>query len=187
MKKPGSTLNPQFFSMKLFDVYPLLPINIIKAKNCKLWDENGTEYLDFYGGHAVISVGHSHPFYVQKVTEQLNQIGFYSNSIINQLQEEFAEKLGKVSGYEDYDLFLCNSGAEANENAFKIASFATGKRNLSRLKILFTVELLQRLQRQTMFRLSHQSTKPKILFFVNLIMSKNLNNFFLRISTIWQE
>lgn len=137
MKKPGLTLNPQFFSMKLFDVYPLLPINIIKAKNCKLWDENGTEYLDFYGGHAVISVGHSHPFYVQKITEQLNKIGFYSNSVINKLQEEFAEKLGKVSGYEDYDLFLCNSGAEANENAFKIASFTTGKKKFITFKNSF--------------------------------------------------
>lgn len=114
--------------MKLFDVYPLLPINIVKGKNCKLWDENGVEYLDFYGGHAVISVGHSHPFYVAKMTEQLNEIGFYSNSIVNKLQEELALKLGKISGYEDYSLFLCNSGAEANENALKVASFLSRKK-----------------------------------------------------------
>ncbi|MBH1959415.1 MAG: aminotransferase class III-fold pyridoxal phosphate-dependent enzyme [Flavobacteriia bacterium] len=114
--------------MKLFDVYPLMPVNIVKAENCKLWDENGTEYLDFYGGHAVISVGHTHPYYVEKIQNQLGQIGFYSNSVINKLQEELAEKLGKISGYEDYSLFLCNSGAEANENALKIASFKSGKK-----------------------------------------------------------
>ena len=114
--------------MKLFDVYPLMPINIVKAENCKLWDENGTEYLDFYGGHAVISVGHTHPHYVEKIKNQLDQIGFYSNSVINKLQEELAEKLGKISGYEDDALFLCNSGAEANENALKIASFTSGKK-----------------------------------------------------------
>ena len=114
--------------MKLFDVYPLMPINIVKAENCKLWDENGIEYLDFYGGHAVISVGHTHPHYVEKIKNQLDQIGFYSNSVINKLQEELAENLGKISGYEDYNLFLCNSGAEANENALKIASFTSGKK-----------------------------------------------------------
>ena len=114
--------------MKLFDVYPLMPINIVKAENCKLWDENGIEYLDFYGGHAVISVGHTHPHYVEKIKNQLDQIGFYSNSVINKLQEELAEKLGKISGYEDDALFLCNSGAEANENALKIASFTSGKK-----------------------------------------------------------
>lgn len=114
--------------MKLFDVYPLMPINIVTAENCKLWDENGTEYLDFYGGHAVISVGHTHPHYMEKIKNQLYQIGFYSNSVINKLQEELAEKLGKISGYEDYALFLCNSGAEANENALKIASFTSGKK-----------------------------------------------------------
>lgn len=114
--------------MKLFDVYPLLPINIVRAQNCKLWDENGVEYLDFYGGHAVISVGHSHPFYVEKIKQQIDKIGFYSNSVINKLQEELAEKLGKISGYDDYNLFLCNSGAEANENALKIASFLLDKK-----------------------------------------------------------
>ena len=114
--------------MKLFDVYPLLPITIVKAENCKLWDENGIEYLDFYGGHAVISVGHTHPDYVKKIKEQLDHIGFYSNAVINKVQQELAEKLGKLSGYEDYDLFLCNSGAEANENALKVASFLTGKK-----------------------------------------------------------
>lgn len=123
--------------MKLFDVYPLMPVNIVKAENCKLWDENGTEYLDFYGGHAVISVGHSHPFYVEKIKNQLDQIGFYSNSVINKLQEELAENLGKISGYEDYNLFLCNSGAEANENALKIASFNSGEKKFITFKNSF--------------------------------------------------
>ncbi|OWR13901.1 aspartate aminotransferase family protein [Chryseobacterium sp. VAUSW3] len=123
--------------MKLFDVYPLMPVNIVKAKNCKLWDENGTEYLDFYGGHAVISVGHSHPFYVGKIKNQLDKIGFYSNSVINKLQEELAEKLGKISEFEDYNLFLCNSGAEANENALKIASFISGKKKFITFKNSF--------------------------------------------------
>ena len=114
--------------MNLFDVYPLLPINIVKAENCKLWDENGVEYLDFYGGHAVISVGHTHPKYVSKIKEQLDNIGFYSNAVINNIQKELAQKLGEISGYESYNLFLCNSGAEANENALKVASFLTGKK-----------------------------------------------------------
>lgn len=137
MKKPDLTLNLPFFKMKLFDVYPLMPVNIVKAENCKLWDENGTEYLDFYGGHAVISVGHGHPHYVQKIKNQLDKIGFYSNSVINKLQEELAEKLGKVCGYEDYSLFLCNSGAEANENALKIASFTSGKKKFITFKNSF--------------------------------------------------
>lgn len=124
-------------AMKLFDVYPLLPLNIVKAENCRIWDENGIEYLDFYGGHAVISVGHSHPYYVEKIKSQLDKIGFYSNSVINKLQEELAEKLGKASGYEDYSLFLCNSGAEANENALKIASFTTGKKKFITFKNSF--------------------------------------------------
>ncbi|AZB22236.1 aspartate aminotransferase family protein [Kaistella haifensis] len=123
--------------MKLFDVYPLMPINIVKAENCKLWDENGIEYLDFYGGHAVISVGHTHPHYVEKIKNQLDQIGFYSNSVINKLQEELAENLGKISGYEDYNLFLCNSGAEANENALKIASFISRKKKFITFKNSF--------------------------------------------------
>lgn len=109
--------------MKLFDVYPLFDVNIVKGQGCKVWDDKGQEYLDLYGGHAVISVGHSHPHYIQKVTEQLQKIGFYSNSVINKLQVEFAERLGKISGYKDYQLFLINSGAEANENALKLASF----------------------------------------------------------------
>ena len=107
--------------MNLFDV------NIVKGKGCKVWDENGQEYLDLYGGHAVISIGHCHPHYVEKVTEQLNKLGFYSNSVINKLQRELAERLGKISGYEDYQLFLINSGAEANENALKLASFYNGR------------------------------------------------------------
>ena len=112
--------------MKLFDVYPLFDVNIVKGQGCKVWDENGQEYLDLYGGHAVISIGHSHPHYIEKVTEQMNKIGFYSNSVINKLQVELAERLGKISGYDDYQLFLINSGAEANENALKLASFKTG-------------------------------------------------------------
>ena len=112
--------------MKLFDVYPLFDVNIVKGQGCKVWDENGQEYLDLYGGHAVISIGHSHPHYIEKVTEQLNKIGFYSNSVINKLQVQLAERLGKISGYDDYQLFLINSGAEANENALKLASFKTG-------------------------------------------------------------
>ena len=94
---------------------------------CKVWDENGQEYLDLYGGHAVISIGHSHPHYIEKVTEQLQKIGFYSNSVINKLQQQLAERLGKISGYDDYQLFLINSGAEANENALKLASFTNGR------------------------------------------------------------
>ena len=112
--------------MKLFDVYPLFDVNIVKGQGCKVWDENGQEYLDLYGGHAVISIGHSHPHYIEKVTEQLSKIGFYSNSVINKLQVELAERLGKICGYDDYQLFLINSGAEANENALKLASFKTG-------------------------------------------------------------
>ncbi len=109
--------------MKLFDVYPLFDVNIVKGQGCKVWDDKGQEYLDMYGGHAVISIGHSHPHYIKKVTEQLNRIGFYSNSVINKLQVELAERLGKICGYDDYQLFLINSGAEANENALKLASF----------------------------------------------------------------
>ena len=113
--------------MKLFDVYPLFDVNIVKGEGCKVWDENGQEYLDLYGGHAVISIGHSHPHYIEKVTEQLHKIGFYSNSVINKLQVKLAERLGKISGYDDYQLFLINSGAEANENALKLASFTNGR------------------------------------------------------------
>lgn len=113
--------------MKLFDVYPLFDVNIVKGEGCKVWDEDGQEYLDLYGGHAVISIGHSHPHYINKVTEQLQEIGFYSNSVINKLQQQLAERLGKMCGYDDYQLFLINSGAEANENALKLASFTNGR------------------------------------------------------------
>lgn len=113
--------------MKLFDVYPLFPVNIVKGQGCKVWDETGQEYLDLYGGHAVISVGHAHPHYVEAVSKQVATLGFYSNSVINKLQQQLAEKLGVVSGYEDYQFFMINSGAEANENALKLASFHTGK------------------------------------------------------------
>ena len=113
--------------MKLFDVYPLFDVNITKGKGCKVWDDKGQEYLDLYGGHAVISIGHSHPHYISKVSEQLQNLGFYSNSVINKLQVELAERLGKICGYDDYQLFLINSGAEANENALKLASFTNGR------------------------------------------------------------
>ena len=113
--------------MKLFDVYPLFDVNIVKGKGCKVWDDKGQEYLDLYGGHAVISIGHAHPHYISKVNEQLNKLGFYSNSVINELQVELAERLGRISGYDDYQLFLINSGAEANENALKLASFTNGR------------------------------------------------------------
>ena len=113
--------------MNLFDVYPLYDINIVKGQGCKVWDENGTEYLDLYGGHAVISIGHAHPHYVEMISNQVATLGFYSNSVINKLQQQVAERLGKISGYEDYSLFLINSGAEANENALKLASFYNGR------------------------------------------------------------
>lgn len=113
--------------MNLFNVYPLFNINPVKAQGSFLWDDKGEQYLDFYGGHAVISIGHNHPHYQNKLKDQLEKISFYSNSVQNELQTELAEKLGKLSGYEDYNLFLCNSGAEANENALKLASFHNGK------------------------------------------------------------
>ena len=116
--------------MKLFDVYPLIDVTPAKAEGSYFWDENGTEYLDLYGGHAVISIGHSHPKYVKYITEQLNNIGFYSNYVKIPIQNQVAEQLTKLSGYDNYTLFLCNSGAEANENAIKLASFHTGKKKI---------------------------------------------------------
>lgn len=113
--------------MNLFEVYSLFDVVPVKGQGCHVWDDKGQEYLDLYGGHAVISVGHTHPHYVKCITEQLNKIGFYSNSVINPLQVELAQKIGKLSGYEDYSFFLINSGAEANENALKLASFHTGR------------------------------------------------------------
>ena len=113
--------------MELFDVYPLQPVNIVKGKGCHVWDDKGQEYLDLYGGHAVISIGHCHPHYVKMMQEQQEKLAFYSNSVINKLQVELAHRLGKACGYEDYSLFLINSGAEANENAMKLASFHTGR------------------------------------------------------------
>lgn len=113
--------------MKPFDVYSLYDIEPVKGNGCRVYTADGTEYLDFYGGHAVISVGHAHPAYVEAVSRQVAALGFYSNSVLNSLQEKYAEKLGRVSGYADYSLFLCNSGAEANENALKLASFHTGR------------------------------------------------------------
>ena len=123
--------------MNLFDVYSLLDMEPVKAQGAYLWDKEGQEYLDFYGGHAVISIGHTHPHYVEKISEQLSKIGFYSNAVINSLQVELAEKLGALSGYDDYSLFLCNSGAEANENALKLASFTTGRERVLAMKAAF--------------------------------------------------
>lgn len=123
--------------MNLFDVYPLQKVSLERAQGSFLWDGQGTRYLDMYGGHAVISIGHSHPHYVQRLTEQLNKIGFYSNSILMPLQEQLAAALGRVSGKTDYQLFLCNSGAEANENALKLASFHTGRKKVIAFKGAF--------------------------------------------------
>lgn len=123
--------------MKLYDVYPLYDINVVRGKGCKVWDENGQEYLDLYGGHAVISIGHCNSHYVEALTEQLNRLGFYSNSVVNKLQVELAERLGKVCGYDDYQLFLINSGAEANENALKLASFTNGRTRVLSLEKAF--------------------------------------------------
>jgi len=116
--------------MKLFDVYPLNDITIVKARGSYVWDDQDQKYLDLYGGHAVISIGHTHPHYVKRLEDQLHKLGFYSNSIKIPLQVELAEKLGKVSGKEDYQLFMCNSGAEANENALKLASFYNGRKKI---------------------------------------------------------
>ena len=123
--------------MKLFDVYPINNIAIEKAEGSFVWDDKGTQYLDMYGGHAVISIGHSHPHYIKRLTDQLNKVGFYSNSVRIPIQEELAQKLGKISGKDDYQLFLCNSGAEANENALKLASFHTGRKKIVAFKKAF--------------------------------------------------
>lgn len=123
--------------MNLFDVYPLYPINIVKGQGCKVWDDNGIEYLDLYGGHAVISIGHAHPHYAEMISRQVATLGFYSNSVANKLQQQVAKRLGKLSGYEDYSLFLINSGAEANENALKLASFHTGRTRVVSFKKSF--------------------------------------------------
>lgn len=123
--------------MQLFDVYPLFDVNIVKGKGCKVWDDKGQEYLDLYGGHAVISVGHAHPEYVSAISNQVATLGFYSNSVINKLQQELAAKLGKACGYDDYSLFLINSGAEANENALKLASFTNGRTRILTLEKAF--------------------------------------------------
>ena len=116
--------------MELFDVYPLFNVSIVKGQGCQVWDDRGQAYLDLYGGHAVISIGHAHPHYVQAIARQAGQLGFYSNSVVNPLQAELAERLGRACGYDDYRLFLINSGAEANENALKLASFHNGRRKV---------------------------------------------------------
>ena len=116
--------------MELFDVYPLFYIELDKAEGCYVWDKEGTKYLDLYGGHGVISIGHAHPKYTANITNQVNKIGFYSNSVQIPYQKELATKLGEISGYKDYNLFLCSSGAEANENAFKVASFTNGRKKI---------------------------------------------------------
>ena len=123
--------------MELYDVYPLFDVNIVKGEGCRVWDDKGTEYLDLYGGHAVISIGHAHPKYVKAISEQVATLGFYSNSVINTLQRRVAEKFGRISGYEDYSLFFINSGAEANENALKLSSFKNGKTRVIAFKKAF--------------------------------------------------
>lgn len=133
----GTTAQSLVKKMKLFDVYPLFDITPVKAQGSWLWDDKGKKYLDLYGGHAVISIGHSHPHYVKSLTDQVSTIGFYSNSVQNPQQEKLAEKLGKLSGYPDYQLFLCNSGAEANENALKLASFINGRKKVIAFKKAF--------------------------------------------------
>ena len=136
--KPHKPHHPHYFSiMTLFDVYPLFDIAIDHGKGCKVWDDKGEEYLDLYGGHAVISIGHCHPHYVEALTQQANKLGFYSNSVQNPLQKQLAERLGKACGYEDYQLFLINSGAEANENAMKLASFYNGRTRILSLEKAF--------------------------------------------------
>ena len=123
--------------MNLYDVYPLFDVNIVKGEGCKVWDDKGNEYLDLYGGHAVISIGHAHPCYVDMISRQVATLGFYSNSVINTLQQRVAAKLGRISGYEDYSLFFINSGAEANENALKLSSFKNGKQRVIAFKKAF--------------------------------------------------
>lgn len=123
--------------MNLYDVYPLFDVNIVKGEGCRVWDDKGNEYLDLYGGHAVISIGHAHPKYVEMITHQVATLGFYSNSVVNTLQQRVACKLGKLSGYEDYNLFFINSGAEANENALKLSSFKNGKKRVIAFKKAF--------------------------------------------------
>ena len=123
--------------MDLYNVYPLFDINIVKGEGCRVWDDKGTEYLDLYGGHAVISIGHAHPHYVESIASQVQKLGFYSNSVINTLQTAVAEKLGRLSGYEDYSAFFVNSGAEANENALKLASFTNGRTRVISFKKSF--------------------------------------------------
>ena len=123
--------------MNLFDVYPLMDVTIARGKGCTVWDSEGQEYLDLYGGHAVISIGHCHPHYIEAMTRRLQTLGFYSNSVQNPLQREFAQRLGKACGYEDYSLFLVNSGAEANENALKLASFYNGRTRILSLEKAF--------------------------------------------------
>jgi acetylornithine aminotransferase len=135
--KGGLAIDPYSMTMKLFDVYPLFNITPVRAEGSWLWDDKGIKFLDLYGGHAVISIGHSHPHYIKSLEDQLKKISFYSNSVINPLQQKLAEKLGIVSGYYDYQLFLCNSGAEANENALKLASFVTGKKKVIAFKKAF--------------------------------------------------
>lgn len=130
-------MNDEIEIMGLFDVYSLLDIEPVEAKGAYLWDSEGNKYLDFYGGHAVISIGHTHPVYVEKITRQLTKIGFYSNAVINPLQRELARQLEETSGYPEYNLFLCNSGAEANENALKLASFTTGRMKVLAFKGAF--------------------------------------------------
>ena len=157
--------------MNLFDVYPLYDVTPIKANGITITDNNGVEYLDFYGGHGVISIGHSHPYYLRKIKEQLSSIGFYSNAVQNPLQTELAKKLGVLSGYNDYSLFLCNSGAEANENALKLASFYTNKKRVIAFNNSFhgRTSLAVSVTDNHMINAPINSTNPKIFLPLNNI------------------
>jgi acetylornithine aminotransferase len=157
--------------MNLFDVYPLYDVTPIKANGITITDNNGVEYLDFYGGHGVISIGHSHPYYLRKIKEQLSSIGFYSNAVQNPLQTELAKKLGVLSGYDDYSLFLCNSGAEANENALKLASFYTNKKRVIAFNNSFhgRTSLAVSVTDNHMINAPINSTNPKIFLPLNNI------------------
>ena len=156
--------------MILFDVYPLNDVTIVKAKGSYVWDDKGEKYLDMYGGHAVISIGHTNPHWVDRIQHQLNKIAFYSNSIKIPLQQELADKLGKVSGKVDYQLFLCNSGAEANENALKLASFYNGRKKIVAFKKAFHGRTSLAVAATDNPSIVAPVTKQRMLFFCPLMM-----------------
>ena len=159
--------------MEPFDVYPLFDITIDRGAGCHVWDSNGQEYLDLYGGHAVISVGHAHPRYVEAISAQVSKLGFYSNSVQNPLQGKLARRLGKVSGYEDYQLFLINSGAEANENALKLASFHNGRTRILSLEKAFHGRTSLAVEATANPRIIYISAEYRIRF-ISYTLSANL-------------